>query len=121
MGGYINKAQGLLAQPAYRSIPKDPTNKVKVQFITKLRKIKKDTNMDKGMYKTMYPTGYVPPKFYGLTKIHKTGNSLRPIVSIRESVTYGVAKALSKVLKSVVGKSPHIYKVLVSLYLGPKV
>ena len=54
-----------------------------------------------------YPTGCVPPKFYGLPKIHKTGNSLRLIVSSRDSVTYGVAKALSKVLKPLVGKSPH--------------
>ena len=38
---YINKVQELLAQPAYRSISKDPTNKVKAQLITKLRKDKK--------------------------------------------------------------------------------
>ena len=35
------------------------------------------------MYKAMYPKGCVPPKFYGLPKIHKTGNPLRPIVSSR--------------------------------------
>ena len=44
--------------------------------------------------------------FYGLPKIHKTGNPLRPIVSSRGSVTYGVAKVISKVLKPLVGKSP---------------
>ena len=55
----------------------------------------------------MYPTGCVPPKFYGLPKIHKAGNPLRPIVSSRGSVTYGVAKVLSKVFKPLVGKSPH--------------
>ena len=103
---YANKVQELLAQPAYRSIPKDPTNKVKAQFITRLRKIKKDTNMDEGMYKAMYPTGCFP-KFYGLPKIHKTDNSLRPIFFSRGSVTYGVAKVLSNVPKSLVGKSPH--------------
>ena len=59
------------------------------------------------MYKAMYPTGCVPPKFYGLPKIHKTGNPLRPIVSSRGSVTYGVSKVLSKVLKPLVGKSLH--------------
>ena len=42
-----------------------------------------------------------------LPKIHKTGNPLRPIVSSRGSVTYGVFKVLSKVLKLLVGKSPH--------------
>ena len=63
--------------------------------------------MDEDMYKAMYHTGCVPPKFYGLSKIHKTGNSLRPIVSSMGLVTYGVAKVLSKVLKPLVGKSPH--------------
>ena len=55
----------------------------------------------------MYPTGCVPPNFYGLPNIHKTGNPLRPIVSIRGSVTYGVAKVLSKIIKPLVGKSPN--------------
>ena len=89
---YNSKAQELLNSPAYRSLPRDPTNKIKTQLITKLRKIKKDRNLDEGTYRAMYPTGCVPPKFYGLPKIHKTGNPLRPIVSSRGSVTYGVAK-----------------------------
>ena len=38
---YVSKVQELLAQPAYRSIPRDPTNKIKAQLITKLRKIEK--------------------------------------------------------------------------------
>ena len=59
------------------------------------------------MYKIMYVTVCVPPKFYGLPKMHKPGTPLRPIVSSKGSVTYGMAKVLSKVLKPVVGKSPH--------------
>ena len=117
---YINKAWNLLSQPAYREIPKDPTNKIKAQLITKLRRIKKDSNLDEGSYNAMYPTGCVPPKFYGLPKIHKTGNPLRPIVSSRGSVTYGVAKVLSKVIKPLVGKSPITYKVQVTLLQRPK-
>ena len=109
---YVSKAQELLAQPAYRSIPSDPTNKIKAQLITKLRRIKKENNLDEGTYKAMYPTSCIPPKFYELPKIHKTGNPIRPIVSSRESVTYGVAKVLSKLLKPLVGKSPTTYKVL---------
>ena len=104
---YISKAQELLSQLAYKEIPRDPTNKIKAQLITKLRRIKMDRNLDEGTYKAMYPTGCVPSKFYGLPKIHKTGNPLRPIVSCRGSVTYGVAKGLSKVIKLLVGKSPH--------------
>ena len=55
----------------------------------------------------MFPTGCVPPKFYGLPKIHKLDTPLRPIVSSCESDTYRVAKELTKILKPLVGKSPH--------------
>ena len=47
---YINKAKELLNTPAYKEIPKDPTNKLKAQLITKLRRIKKDRKLDEGMY-----------------------------------------------------------------------
>ena len=88
---YINKAKDMLSQPAYKELPRDPTNKIKAQLITKLRRIKKDNKLDEGTYKAMYPTGCVPPKFYVLPKIHKTGTPLRLIVSSRGSVTYVVA------------------------------
>ena len=104
---YINKAKDLLNTPAYKEIPKDPTNKIKAQLINKLRRIKKGRKLEEGTYRTMYPTGCIPPKFYGLPKIHKTGTPLRPIVSSRGSVTYGVAKVLSKVIQLLVGKFPH--------------
>ena len=55
----------------------------------------------------MHPTGCVPPKFYGLPKIHKHDTPLRPIVSSCGSVTYGVAKELAKILKPLVANSPH--------------
>ena len=55
----------------------------------------------------MYPRGCVPPKFYGLPKIHKPDTPLRPIVSSCGSVTYGVAKELAEILKPLVGKLPH--------------
>ena len=45
--------------------------------------------------------------FYGLPKIHKPDTPLRPIVSSCGSVTYGVAKELTKILKPLVGKFPH--------------
>ena len=117
---YNNKARDLLNTPACKEIPKDPTNRIKTQLITELRNIKKDSKLDEGTYRTMYPTGCVLPMFYGLPKIHKTGTSLRPIVSSRGPVTYGVAKVLSRVIQPLVGKSPIIYKVQVTLYLRPR-
>ena len=42
---YINKSNNLLAQPAYRPIPRDPTNKIKAKLITILRKVKNQTRV----------------------------------------------------------------------------
>ena len=49
----------------------------------------------------------MPPKFYGLPIIDKPDTPLRPIVSSYESVTYAVDKECTKILKPLVGKSPH--------------
>ena len=91
----------------YRAIPLDPTNTIKNKLIRILKRVKNQTGLDSLTYKSMYPTGCVLPKFYGLLKIHKLDNPLRPIVSSCGSVTYGVAKELAKILMPLVGKSPH--------------
>ena len=104
---YINKANQLLNQNTYKVISKDPTNTIKDKLINILKNIKTKSVLGTNIYKSMYPTGCVPPKFYGLPKIHKPDTSLRPIVSSCGSVTYGVAKDLAKILKPLVGKSPH--------------
>ena len=104
---YIEKATHLLAQPAYRTVNRDPTNKLKAKLIIILRRIKRESGIEDSTTKLMYPTGYISPKFYGLPKIHKANSPLRPIVSSRGSVTYGVAKVLAKILKPLVGKSLH--------------
>ena len=70
---YQDNMECLLATSAYRTISTDPTNKLKVQSIQNLTRMKTETNMDEGMYRTMYPTSCTAPRFYGLPKIHKTG------------------------------------------------
>ena len=104
---YINKANSLLNQNTYRSIPWDPTNTIKNKLVSILKRVKNQTGLDSNTYKSMYPTGCVPPKYYGLPKIHKPDTPLRPIVSRCGSVTYGVANKLVKIVKPLVGKSPH--------------
>ena len=104
---YINKAKHLSNQPTYRAIPRDPTNTIKNKLINILKRVKNQAGLDNVTYKSTYPIGCVPPKFYGLPKIHKPDTPLRPIVSSCGSVTYGVAKELTKILKPLIGKSPH--------------
>ena len=104
---YINKANSLPNQNTYASILRDPTNTIKNKLIGILKRVKNQTGLDSNTCKSMYPTGCVPPKFYGLPKIHKPDTPLRPTVSSCGTVTYGVAKELAKILKPLVGKSPH--------------
>ena len=47
------------------------------------------------------------PNFIGYQKINKTGTPVRPIVSSRGSVTYGVAKVIAKMLKPLVSRLPY--------------
>ena len=108
---YITKAQDLLNdKKTYKEISTDPTNKWKTKLISLLKKIKADGGIEEQLYKKMYPTGAVAPKFYGLPKIHKGDIPLRPSVSSRGSISYEVAKELSRILRPLVGKSPHHIK-----------
>ena len=73
---YNSKADELLHQQTYRPIPSDPTNKLKNRLITLLKKIKTEGGLNEATYKRLYPTGAGSPKFYGLPKVHKQGNTI---------------------------------------------
>ena len=123
---YIKKADELLSQPSYKNISTDPTNRYKNKLITLLKKIKTEGGMDDATYRRLYPSGASPPKFYGLPKVHKSGMPLRPIVSSIGSVTYETSKEQSRILKPLVGRSPHhvqnnqeFLKQLEDIQMGP--
>ena len=108
---YTNKALTLLQDTnTYKVLPKDPTSQHKNKLISLLKDIKHTGGLSTNTYKQLYPTSAVLPKVYGLPKIHKTGTPLRPIVSSRGSITYGVAKELAHIIKPLVGQSPHHLK-----------
>ena len=94
----------------YREIKTDPTNKLKNKLVSLLKKIKAERGISDQLYKKMYSTGAVAPKFYGLPKIHKRNIPLRTIVSSRGSINYELAKELSRILRPLVGSSPHHIK-----------
>ena len=72
-----------------------------------MKSIKPDSGIDESTYKRLYPKGAGSPKFCGLPNVHKEGTSLRPIVSSIGAVTYSTCKEFSRILKLLVGKSPH--------------
>ena len=104
---YIQRSEELLNHPTYKLLSSDPTTKHKNRLISILKSIKSEGGIDNTTYKRLYPTGAGSPKFYGLPKIHKQGVPLRPIISSRGSATYESAKELAKILKPLVGRSPH--------------
>ena len=105
---YINKSNNLLSQPAYRPIPRDPTNKIKAILITILKKVKNQTGLDSNTYKAMYPMG-CSASTNSMGSPRSTSQTPPQAYSAQTcgSVTYGVAKVLTKILKPLVGKSSH--------------
>ena len=104
---YNKKVQELLEDGGtYKILKADLPNKMKNKLISLLKKIKAEGDINDNLYKKMYPTGAVPPKFYGLPKVHKRDIPLGPIVPSRGSISYEVAKELARIIRPLVGSSP---------------
>ena len=55
------------------------------------------------MYERLRTTISKAPQFYGLPKIHKPNNHLRPIVSAIGSPTYSLAKLVTSIISPLAG------------------
>ena len=104
---YTAKSEELLNQSNYKILKTDPTTKHKNKLINLLKSIKAEGGIDDNIYRKLYPTGAVPPKYYGLPKVHKTGMPLRSIIFSVGSVTHATAKELTRITKPLVGGSTH--------------
>ena len=108
---YRSKIENLLNdKDTYEELKKDPTSNYKNKLINILRPWKSNKSIPEKLYHRIYPTSEVPPKFYGLPKIHKKDVPLRPIVSSIGNISYHVAEYLTSVLSPLMGKNPHFIK-----------
>ncbi|GJQ83520.1 hypothetical protein Trydic_g15987 [Trypoxylus dichotomus] len=112
---YNMKIQMLLDTDHYKKLNKDPTTKVE----KKTRDAIKESSIPKEEERRLLPSESRPPRLYGLPKIHKPGNPLRPIVSTCSSPTTELAKYVAKQLaqysgntKSFVRNSEHFIEIL---------
>ena len=80
----------LLSTKEYTKI-KDPTKKYTIAVNNNIQMI-----MTKQDIVAVKPNNPIIPKVYGLPKIHKTGNKMRPIVSNIGAPTHKLAKWLVK-------------------------
>ena len=90
----------------YEPLKKDPTNLYKTKLVNILRDWKTNKSISDNLYHRLYPTSDLPPRFYGLPKIHKANIPLRPIVSSIGNITCSILRYLTQVLSPMV-HPPH--------------
>ncbi|GJQ79488.1 hypothetical protein Trydic_g16341 [Trypoxylus dichotomus] len=103
---YNMKIQMLLDTDHYKKLNKDPNTKVEKQT----RDAIKESSIPKEEQRRLLPSENLPPRLYGLSKIHKPNNPLRPIVSTCRSPTYELAKYVAKQLAQYSGNTKSFVK-----------
>jgi len=102
---YDDKVQQMLNdQRTYKLLDKDPTKRMEKKLNEKLANLKRENKISDSLYKGLRSSDGLPPRFYGLPKIHKPGFPLRPIVSFIDSPTYMLSKHLAQILSPIMGR-----------------
>ena len=97
---YCQKINELLNDTSkFVELPDDPTITREKKLHEYLYYLKTKGALDESTYQTIRPQGLKPGGIYGLPKIHKDGNPLRPIVSSIGTYTYELSKFLADILK----------------------
>jgi hypothetical protein len=108
---YIHKAEQLLQDTtSYKRLDNDPTKQLEKDINKTLRRLKFLGELSNAEYHKMRPIDSTTPWFYGLPKVHKEGNPLRPIVSLPGAPTYKLSKELRRRLIYLVNDSEYSIK-----------
>ena len=94
----------------YKEVKKDPTKKIERTICETLKTIEQKGEIDAKLKKRISPQNSYLPQLFGLPKIHKPEVPLRPIVSSIGSVTYDLAKELTRILSPLRGKTSSYVK-----------
>ena len=99
---YVQKMESLLDDPTtYVKIDRNPLQSWQQNYNRRLKNILKNYPEFITQFVSYMPT---LPYIYGLPKIHKENNPLRPIVSTRNSVNYKLCSWISKMLTPLLNK-----------------
>ena len=90
-------------------IDHDPTLPNEKKLSRLLYKLKNEKFLTEKEYRTAKPTGSRSARIYGLPKLHKPNQPLRPVMSTTKTVAYGLGKVLSARL-SHLRRSPYVVK-----------
>ncbi|CAG5076797.1 Protein of unknown function [Cotesia congregata] len=82
----------------YKKVNKDPTSIYQKKINSFIDGLVEEKQVDEFIGKSLKANNTVPPKIYGLRKVHKQGCKLRPVVSCINSPCYNLARHLHKLL-----------------------
>nr|VZI24887.1 unnamed protein product [Spirometra erinaceieuropaei] len=103
---YNEKAKALLDDRGfYRPAQKSQAKAVADRLSKLLREYRHKNVITENEWHQMRATDTAPARFYGLSKIHKANFPLRPIVALKGSPTYNLAKWMYSKLKFLQGNS----------------
>ena len=74
------------------------------QLVLYLLRANKEKQLSREVYDKVRPVGLTRPHMYGVPKIHKEGNPLRPILSMKNSPQHKLTKWLTEVIRLVLNK-----------------
>lgn len=101
---YVQKVDNFLEKEKPTTLKSDPTNKIQNKLKNTLKNIEVIfTAKEKYRLINMNP---MPPKLYGLIKVHKEGNPIRPVVSYINSPLRQMAIELNKIFKNLTNFTP---------------
>lgn len=83
---------------SYKILARDPTCTIQQKANKLISKIKSGGMIEDSLARKFTIYNSIPPKFYGLPKIHKDPVKLRPIISSIDSPTSGVSQLITDVL-----------------------
>ena len=96
---YNDKILEHLDLDCYTLLNKDPTDSLNRKLDSVLKKLLKEKKIDKPFFDSCRTSNPRRPQLYGLPKIHKPGNPIRPIVSFYNTPLSSLHKQLSIILK----------------------
>ena len=81
-----------------QKLQSNPVNMLKNKINKELKDLNNKKELSSEDYRRLYVNTSVTPRFFGIIKIRKENNPIRPIVAFNDSPTYAVAKFLNKIL-----------------------
>ena len=107
---YEEKVTSVLGDPIYKRVKRDPTAATERKVLKEVRELERKELITKNLGMRLQPSASIPPKLYGLPKIHKADVPMQPTVSCIGSPTYYIAEYITTLMSPLTGQTPSFIK-----------